>query len=257
MKKLLSLLTVGSLALYTIGRFLGMAPLAALLLLDFPWIAGGTAAFVWFRRVWFFRDPLRVPERQGRVIVSPADGRVMYVERIEDGRVVARKLGTEIPVSEITKLEGFEAGRGWLIGIYMSPGDVHYNYAPHQGEITEIFRHSAAVNLPMVDLWEYISFMALRRAVNLFARRFHFENERTTLVLRDGDLLSAVVLIADKFVNKIRLFIAEHDVVVPSQKLSFISRGSQVDLFVVRDDLRILVAANQQVFGGRTILAEY
>lgn len=214
------------------------------------------ALFWYWQRVWFYRDPSRAIPQKKNVIVSPADGKVVYIEKVENGQVFSRKLGEKIKLEELTKMET-GSGSGWLIGIYMSPLDVHYNYAPIGGEVEKIVHTKANKNLPMVDLWEYISLTFLRRAVNLFAKKFHFVNERNTILLSNSDLRIAVVEIADKFVNKISCFVSEGDHLALGQKLSFIERGSQVDLVVFKQDLDIKVKVGDQVYGAQTVLAQY
>lgn len=210
------------------------------------------------RNIWFYRDPQRTSPTKPGVIVAPADGKVIYIKKVKDGEVVSKKLGEKIKISEITKYESRKGSKdGWLIGIYMSPLDVHYNYAPIPGNIEEIVHTQAAVNLPMVDLWEYINLVYLRRGVDLFAKRFHFANERNTIFLKNEDLSIVVVEIADKFVNKINCFVKKGDQLEIGDKLSFIERGSQADVVIFREDIEIKVQFGDQVYGGETILAEY
>lgn len=204
-------------------------------------------------RVWFYRDPVRTPDSSAPgTIVAPASGRVVYIRRFEEGMFFAEKLGEHIPLPEITGCES-PNGRGWAAGIYMSPLDVHYNYCPYPATVERIHRKRAAVNLPMLDLWEYVRVVWLRRMVDMFARRYHLENERNTIIL-DGGVKMAVVLIADKFVSKIRCFVTEGQKLDYSDKLGFIERGSQVDLIVFADDVDWDVRVNQQVHGGKTVL---
>lgn len=214
------------------------------------------ALFWYWRRIWFYRDPSRAVPREKKVIVSPADGKVIYIEKINSGQVCSQKLREEIKLEELTKMET-GSDSGWLVGIYMSPLDVHYNYAPIRGEVEKIVYTKAKKNLPMVDLWEYFSLTFLRRAVNLFAKKFHFVNERNTILLSNSGLKVAVVEIADKFVNKISCFVGEGDRLALGQKLSFIERGSQVDLVIFKEDLDIQVKVGDQVYGAKTILARY
>ena len=61
----------------------------------------------------------------------------------------------------------------------MTPFDVHFNRAPIDGEIRTLHYHRTGLNLPMVDLWEYVNFTLFRKAVNMFAAPFHLENERS------------------------------------------------------------------------------
>ncbi len=257
------------------------------------WLAGGLlilllAAWLFTRHVWFYRDPVRVPPPGEDLVLSPADGKVIYVRRVEEGGVYSEKLGRRIPLPEIHKAGGDRRGaaggapsaagaaapgeagggaqgggagggeaeaRGWIVGIFMSPLDVHYNYAPVAGTVEAVVHTPARVNLPMVDLWEYVRLTYLRRAVDLFARPFHLENERNTVFLAGRHVRLAMVEIADRFVNKITCYVRPGQEVRAGEKVSFIARGSQVDLILFRPDAEILVRVGQQVYGALTPVA--
>jgi phosphatidylserine decarboxylase len=109
----------------------------------------------------------------------------------------------------------------------------------------------------MVDLWEYFKLTYLRKAVNLFDKRFHLENERMSFYLEGDGIEVVVVEIADKFVNKIEKFVEEGDEVELGEKISFIRRGSQVDILILKSDVEIKVKFGEQVYGGKTVLAYY
>ncbi len=211
-------------------------------------------ALYFLRKIWFYRDPIRKPDDSGDVLIAPADGRIVYIKKFDSDGIYSEKLGEKIPLPEIAgcKIEG---GKGWAIGIYMSPLDVHFNYCPYPGKVTSIFRTKPKLNLPMLDLWEYIRVVWLRKMVDMFARKYHLENERNTIFLDCGKLKMAVVLIADKFVSKIKCFVSEGEELCYSQKLAFIERGSQVDLLIFSDAVIFEVGINQQVFGGKTTIA--
>lgn len=211
-------------------------------------------ALMFLRRIWFYRDPVREPEREGNVIVAPASGRVVYIKKVEGGEIQAEKLGEKIPLPEITGCD-YDGKEGWAIGIYMSPLDVHFNYCPYPGKVEQIFRKTAKLNLPMLDVWEYIRVVWLRKMVDMFARKYHLENERNTIFLDCSGIKMAVVLIADKFVAKIRCYVEEGQSIGYSQKLGFIERGSQVDLVVFSNNVEFEVELNQQVHGGKTVIA--
>ena len=212
-------------------------------------------ALTFLRRIWFYRDPHREPERgETGMIVAPADGRVVYIRKVEEGGLYSEKLGERIPLPEITGCDTTGV-QGWAIGIYMSPLDVHFNYCPFPATVERIFRKTAKVNYPMLDLWEYIRVVWLRKMVDMFARKYHLENERNTIFLDGGGLKMAVVLIADKFVAKIQCFVEEGQPLAYSQKIGFISRGSQVDLIVFSNNIEFEVGINQQVYGGKTVIA--
>ena len=65
--------------------------------------------------LWFFRDPERLHTGDDRTVVSPADGRVMYVREVEEPR--------------------FLQGRAILVSIFLSVFDVHINRIPVGGVI--------------------------------------------------------------------------------------------------------------------------
>jgi phosphatidylserine decarboxylase len=133
--------------------------------------------------------------------------------------------------------------------------DVHYNYAPIAGVVRKIVYTPAKANLPMVDLWEYVSMAWLRRAVDLLGKRYHLENERQTVFLENERVRVVMVEIADKFVNKITTYIREGEQVRAGQKVSFIERGSQVDLLIFSRAVEILTHTGAQVYGGLTPVA--
>ncbi len=222
-----------------------------------------TALYLLNRFVWFFRDPVRVPDEAGRVVISPADGQVVYIKRFEDGGVYSEKLGRRIDLTEIAELPQTAGRSGWIIGMYMSPFDVHFNYAPVAGRVIAQRYTKADANLPMVDLSEYIRIAFLRRPFDNFAAAFHLENERNTVVIESGsgsvegqpDI--AVVEIADKFVNKIDILAHEGDELRVGDKLGFIKRGSQVDVIIFADDVEWVARFGQQTYGGQTVLARF
>lgn len=222
------------------------------------WLLAGLLAlglaYAYLRWVWFYRDPVRRPPDEPGAVIAPADGKVVYVRPVVDGKVEAVKLGRAIPLPEITR-SGRGPRSGWIVGIYMSPLDVHYVYAPADGRVVEAVHHRAARNWPMVDLWEYVQLTWLRRAVDLMGRRHHLENERLTLRLATahGDIW--VVAIADRFVNKIRSFVQPGQRVAAGDKLAFISRGSQVDLVLADPGLAPSVRTGMQVYGSLTVVA--
>jgi len=65
--------------------------------------------------LWFFRDPERPIPAGERLVVSPADGRVMFVREVEEPR--------------------FMGGRAVQVSIFLSVFDVHINRSPVAGEV--------------------------------------------------------------------------------------------------------------------------
>lgn len=209
------------------------------------------------RFVWFYRDPKRVPDETERTIISPAEGQIVYIKKIEGGKISSEKLGRKIKLEEITKFPLDTPLKGWIVGIYMSPLDVHFNYAPIKGKVERIVYSKAKANVPMADLLEYITLAYLKRTVDNFAKKFHFDNERNTILLKGEEFSVVVVEIADKFVNKINCLIKEDQELFLAEKIGFVDRGSQVDLIILKEDLDFKVKFGDQVYGGKSIIAKY
>lgn len=180
-----------------------------------------------YRRWYFPRDPKRITPSNARII-APADGRVVYLEQVEDGVVpISIKGRVEIPLDEIVKGDD-RPPAGTLIGVFLSPYDVHYQRSPISGTVTEITYHPSS-NLSMGDMFVRNLFRLDRR----YANSPHvYTNERNVIRI-DGDGLTAfVVQIADQQVDKIDCYVTEGDQVESGEKVGMIRWGSQVDLFV-------------------------
>lgn len=218
--------------------------------------------YVWYtRKKWFFRDPDHGQVIQDdQMILSPVYGIVAYVKQVKDGVVVSEKKGEEIKISDITKTDWGDdehPGEGWLIGIAMTALDVHYQYSPFPAQIQSIFHYQTGRNLPMFDLWEYIQITWLRKFVQLWCKAYVLENERQTFWLKGKNAKLALILIADKFVDKITTYVQVEGAVNSGAKLSFIARGSQVDVLVCgQAGLEVLVKPGDAVSGPLTQLAK-
>jgi phosphatidylserine decarboxylase len=186
----------------------------------------------------FYRDPERTAPAGEHLVVSPADGTVVYVKRSRDGRVpVASKRGREVALQELTHTD-VVVGEAVVVGIAMSFLDVHVNRAPIAGRVL-LRRHFAG------------HFGSLGRPESVF------ENERvTTLIGANGGLEVAVVQIASRLVRQIASFVGEGDKVALGQRIGVIRLGSQVDLVLpARRDLSVLVGEGDRVSAGTSVIA--
>jgi phosphatidylserine decarboxylase precursor-related protein len=185
----------------------------------------------------FYRDPDRQPPISDDVIVSPADGEVIYIRKSEGGSLpVSDKHGNRYPLAELTKTR-LHADDAVVIGIAMNFADVHVNRAPIAGRIT-FRRHFPG------------RFGSLRKPEMVF------ENERATTVIDGRSLQVAVVQIASRLVRQIAVFHREGEAVALGQRLGVIRLGSQVDLVVpARADLRITTRIGEYLRAGESIVA--
>jgi phosphatidylserine decarboxylase len=195
---------------------------------------GAATALMMYR---FYRDPERKIPLAHHVIVSPADGEVLYVRESRDGALpISTKGGRTYPLRELTKTP-LQMRDAAVIGIGMSLLDVHVNRSPIAGRIT-MKQHFSGL------------FGSLRRP------EMEFQNERMTTLIEREDLQLAVVQIASRLVRQIVSFVHERQDVALGQRIGIIRFGSQVDLVLpLRADLTVTVKPGDRVKAGESIVA--
>jgi phosphatidylserine decarboxylase len=215
------------------------------------------AAYVFWRYIWFFRNPERaVPAGEG--LVSAADGRVVYVKTVAPGEpVVHIKEGLAATLQDIVR-EDIDAPK-LLIGVFMSPFDVHYNRAPLSGTIEFIRHHPGrGSNLHMGAMhWRLL----LGRAPYYRGSEHIVQNERTVTKINGslgGEPLPCyVVQIAARTVAGIDSYVEPGARVERGAIFGMIRIGSQVDLVVpLRADLKVRVQPGDRVRAGETVLVD-
>lgn len=171
------------------------------------------------------------------MVVSPADGEVVYVKRSHEQRLpVACKRGNTVALEELTRTKVHD-GESIVVGIGMSFLDVHVNRAPIAGRI-KLRRHFPG------------------RFGSLGQPEMVFENERATTLIAGSRLEVAVVQIASRLVRQIAGYVGEGDEVELGQRIGVIRLGSQVDLVLPsRPDLRVLVKQGDRVHAGTSVIA--
>jgi phosphatidylserine decarboxylase len=192
------------------------------------------ALFAGWRFLFFFRNPKRNVTADDRLILSPADGFVIYVRRVLPGEpVISVKEGRPILLDDLMTLDDpCLPRRGWLVGIYMSPFDVHYNRAPIRGFIRKISHgfpaRSSGVNQNMFHGQSNL-FFDLRPY--WLGCDYLVQNERASYLIANEALSVYVTQIADRWVRKIVTF-RDQVSVAQGEVFGLIRMGSQVDLFV-------------------------
>ncbi|MBA2413707.1 MAG: phosphatidylserine decarboxylase [Pseudomonadota bacterium] len=180
--------------------------------------------FLWSLPVWliaifviqFFRDPPRTLPAQANAVVSPADGRIVRVQKTVD------------PYTQNESL---------LVSVFMNVFNVHSNRSPVDGTIEHIeYRAGTFVN---ADLDKASS-----------------ENERNALVVKmpGGDRIS-VVQVAGLIARRILCYVKPGQVLARGQRYGFIRFGSRVDVYLPLS-ARPKVAVGDKVYATSTIIAE-
>ena len=163
----------------------------------------------------FFRDPGRAVPGDAKTVVSPADGRIVAVEKARDPYLDR----------ETTK-----------VSVFMNVFNVHSNRAPVDGEVKQSW-------------YEAGSF------VNAALDKASTENERNALWIRtDVGADVACVQVAGLIARRILCYVKAGDKLERGQRYGFIRFGSRVDLYLP-PNARIKAALGDKVYAASTILA--
>jgi phosphatidylserine decarboxylase len=187
----------------------------------------------------FYRDPERYPAETGNVIISPADGKVIYVNSVENGSTLVSTKGKRtFRLDEIMASDSF-GDVAYLVGIDMNLLNVHVNRSPIAGRTVLRKRIKG-------------DFISLRKPES------EIVNERVTTIIANGKFSVGVIQIASRLVRRIVGFVREGDRLELGQRIGAIVLGSQVDI-VIPDlkNLKIDVKPGDKVKAGVSIIARY
>lgn len=174
----------------------------------------------------FFRDPERSPDRgeaaHEDAVLSPADGRVMYV-------------GPADPSAT-------PAGDWQQIVVFLSVTDVHINRTPYAGTVTSVTHRPG-------------------RFRAAFTPASGSENERSEITvvrdLTDGGQRTVVFRqIVGMFARRVVTRVQPGDLVASGQRIGLMKFGSRMDVFVPHE-AEIRVAEKDRVVAGETELARW
>lgn len=178
-----------------------------------------TSLVVYLLMVNFFRSPKRIfPGDVENVIVAPADGKVVVIEKVFEP-------------------DHFKDER-MQVSIFMSPMNVHANWYPVDGLITRVEHQKGKFH----KAW-------LPKAST--------ENERSLVVIKtDDDREILVRQIAGAMARRIVTYAAAGEECFIDQHMGFIKFGSRVDLYLPLD-CDIKVTLDQKTVGNETVIATF
>lgn len=186
----------------------------------------------------FFRNPERNIPNDPNAILSPADGKIVYIREVKKGDVPCPIKGkAHINMDEITKTDFLKDKDGYIVGIYMSMLDVHLNRAPISGKVTFI-KHTPGKTISPKH-WMSDT-----------------ENVRNTIIIENNNISVAVIQIGTPHVSKVLCYASEGENVNRGERIGKITWGSQVDIILPKNDADILVKEGEQVYAGETIIAK-
>jgi len=183
------------------------------------WLFGGWSWPFWVIAIFvlqFFRDPARTIPQQANAVLSPADGRIVVVEKTQD------------PYANREALK---------ISVFMNVFNVHSNRSPVDGTI-----HSVA----------YFP----GKFVNADLDKASTENERNAVVVTtDSGQTVTFVQVAGLIARRILCYVGKGDRLARGQRYGFIRFGSRVDVYLPLS-ARPKVTVGEKVSATETILAE-
>ncbi len=169
---------------------------------------------------YFFRDPDRVIINNDKYFVSPADGLITQIVKIEGP--------TEL---------GLENNSYTRISIFMNVFNCHVNRSPVSGTIEEIFYKPG-------------------KFINASLDKASEENERNYFKINTNDGEEIVVVqIAGLIARRIITDVEKKQKILQGERLGIIRFGSRVD-FYFKEDYKTLVKVGQNLSAGESLIAE-
>jgi phosphatidylserine decarboxylase len=168
--------------------------------------------------LWFFRNPDRTPPSGAGIVVSPADGRIVYAGESPPGR--------------------YATETGKRVSVFMSPVDVHVNRAPVTGRVASVRYHKGAFHVASVD-------------------KASLMNEQNGVaIVTPGGRTVTYVQIAGMLARRIVCDLKEGDAVRQGQRVGMIRFGSRVDLYLPAE-VRLSVAPGDSVRAGESVIGVF
>jgi phosphatidylserine decarboxylase len=191
---------------------------AVALALVATWFAGAWSVPLWvvvLVVVQFFRDPPREVPDDPRAVVSPADGRIVAVERTRD------------PWLERDALK---------ISVFMNVFNVHSNRAPVDGAVKKRWYHTGTF-------------------LNASLDKASVDNERNALWFRarSGQDVTCVQ-IAGLIARRILCYVDQGAELVRGERYGFIRFGSRVDVYLPLD-AEVSAALGDTVYAAESVIA--
>ena len=180
------------------------------------WLLAFALTLVALWVAYFFRDPQRTGERGDRLVISPADGKVVMITEVDEPT--------------------FMKARAVRISIFMNVFNVHVNRYPVNGVVRFVERKAG-------------------RFLNAATEKSSLENEQASVGIESGSNLILVRQIAGLIARRIVTDAKQGDRVRQAERMGLIRFGSRVDVFVPVGSI-IRVKEGDVAFAGVTVIAE-
>ena len=194
-------------------------------------ISGGLALMItassgwwWASPLWlvtlfvlqFFRDPPRGVPGGARSVLSPADGRIVAVEKARD------------PYLERDTVK---------VSVFMNVFNVHSNRSPVDGEVKQQWYNSG-------------------KFLNAALDKASTENERNALWIKTADGRDITcVQVAGLIARRVLCYVQPGEKLARGQRYGFIRFGSRLDLYLPLET-QVKVTIGEKVYATSTVVAE-
>lgn len=186
----------------------------SLAILAYPTAALGAGLLTLFE-LYFFRDPERVSPSEQGALVSPADGKVILVEKVFDDRFIQDHV--------------------YKVSIFMNVFNVHVNRIPFSGKVTNVLYSPGKFYAADSD-------------------KGGLENEYCTTILEtEQSQRYAVTQVAGLIARRIVCWAEKGDHLSRGQRFGLIRFGSRLDLYLPLNT-RLEVKCGQKVRAGETVM---
>ncbi|WP_336287878.1 MULTISPECIES: phosphatidylserine decarboxylase [unclassified Bartonella] len=178
----------------------------------------GLVLTVWC--IYFFRDPNRVIPLNPNWVISPADGRISFVEPC-------------VPPEEL----GLGNKEMIRISVFMDIFSCHINRIPISGTVESIvYRPGKFVNAELDKASQF--------------------NERNGVVIDSKHGKIGIVQIAGMVARRVVCWSKENDSVMTGQRFGLIRFGSRLDIYIPIE-VKLRVAVGQVAIAGETVLGSF
>jgi phosphatidylserine decarboxylase len=200
-----ALIALGTFALAMNRRSWPLWLLAFVLLVLALWVA------------YFFRDPERSGPRGERVVIAPADGKVVLIQEVDE--------------------PSFMGGRTKRVSIFMNVFNVHVNRYPVSGTVRHVKYNPG-------------------KFLNAAVEKSSLENEQMSVGLETSNGTRLLVRqIAGLIARRIVTYSKEGEQVEQAQRMGLIRFGSRVDVFLPLD-ATVKVKLGEMTIAGSSEIAE-
>jgi phosphatidylserine decarboxylase len=165
--------------------------------------------------LYFFRDPERVTPEAADALISPADGKIIIIEKIFDEKFLKKEV--------------------YKVSIFMNVFNVHVNRVPLTGKVLKVQYSPGA----------FFSADSNRGALENEYCAITMENEKQQQF--------TMVQVAGLIARRIVCWAVKDDTLARGERFGLIRFGSRVDLYLP-EHIQLEISKGQKVKAGETIL---